>query len=89
MSDSGGSPTTNFDDDHSERENVRFLAIYPLSVQNLWRSPSRYVALIGTRYGIRISSNCGKTEIRDPRATGGINKDVLLGMCQREGENNA
>jgi len=37
------------------------------------------------RYEIWTSGDGGETEIRDPRVTGGINKDVLLEMCVNAG----
>jgi hypothetical protein len=40
----------------------------------------------GAPHGILVVSDCGKTEIRDPCTTSGIDKDVWLGTCQYGGE---
>jgi hypothetical protein len=72
------------DRDHRESENVRFFAVRPLFVQDLWRSPSRGMTLLfrSTSHGIQALSGSSKAEIRDPRVVVGIHKDIWLYMCQ-------
>jgi hypothetical protein len=45
---------TYLDHDHRERKNIRFFAVRPLIVQDLWRSPSQGVTMIirSTSHGI-------------------------------------
>ena len=76
------------DHDHRKREDICFLAVCSLLVQDLRRSPSHSVAMItyGGPYGIQVLSDHSKPKIRDPRATGGICKDVRLAGCQYDGE---
>ena len=66
------------DHDHRQRENIRFFAICPLLVQNLWRSVSRGVTSIihSALYGIQVLSDCSKTKIGDSCTIRGIYKDV-------------
>ena len=75
------------DHDHSERENVRFLAMWPF-VQHLWRGPSwsETTLTLGTLRGIQILSDSGEPKIRDTRITGVVHEDVLLETCQYGGE---
>jgi len=69
---------TYFDHDHRERENIRFLAMFP-SLQDLWSSPSRGVAVTGSaRNGVQISSDGGEAKIRDSRMTRVIHEDIWL-----------
>jgi len=84
ISNSTKSSTTDLDYDHSERENISFLAVSSLLVQNFWGSPSHGVASAarGTPCWIWAVGDCGKTEIRDPCAAGDIDEDVWLEMCQ-------
>ena len=72
------------DHDHRERENIRFFTVYPLLVQDLWRSPSRGVTLIirVTSNGIQVLGDLGKTKIRDPCMAVGIHEDIWLDMGQ-------
>ena len=74
-----------FNHDHREREHVGFLAVYPF-VQDLWRGPSRSVAVQGQGRGapggIQVSSDRGEAEIGDACVTGVIHKDVWLARCQ-------
>ena len=74
---------TYLDHDHSERENVRFLAIWPF-FQYLWRSPScsKTTLILDTSHGIQIQSDSSETKVRDPRITGVVHEDVRLGTCQ-------
>ena len=71
------------DHDHRERENIRFLAIFPL-VKNLWRGPSQGEAMLvrSAPYGIQVMSDLGEAEIRDAYMTGVFYKDVRLAGCQ-------
>ena len=64
---------TNLNCDHRKRENIRFLAICPPIIQDLWCNPS---------YRIRVLSDHGETKVGDPCATGGVHKDVRLAMRQ-------
>jgi hypothetical protein len=70
--------------DHRESEDVRFLAVRPLFVQDLWRSPSCGMTLLfrSTSHGIQVLSGSSKAEIRDPRVVVGIHKDIWLYTCQ-------
>jgi len=70
---------TYLDHDHRERENVRFLAIFP-PLQDLWRSPSWGVAVTtrSARFRIQISSDRSEAKIRDACTTRVIHKDVGL-----------
>jgi hypothetical protein len=76
------------DHDHRESENVRFLAIRPLLVQDLWRSPPRGMALLfrSTSHGIQVLGDPGKAKIGDPRMASDIYKDIRLGTCQYGGK---
>ena len=73
------SSVTYLDHDHRERENVGFLAAWPL-VQDLWRSPSRGVTILTrcTPYGIQVQSHLGEAEIRDACMTRVIHEDICL-----------
>jgi hypothetical protein len=79
---------TYLDHDHRERENVRFFAICPLLVQDLWRNPSRGMTVVsrGASHGIQVLSDRSKTKIRDPCVAGGIHKDIWLDACQCGGK---
>ena len=78
---------TYLDHNHRKRENIRFLATYPL-VQDLWCSPSRGVTVMmrGALCGIQVLSYHSEAEIRDARMTGVIHKDIWLVGYQRGGE---
>jgi len=74
--------------DHRESKDVRSLAICPLSVQDLWRGPSRGVTkfIQVALHGILIFNNCSMAKIRDACMTGVVHKDVRLAGCQYGGE---
>jgi len=82
--DANNPSATYLDHDHRERENIRFFAVCPLLGQDLRRSPSRGVPLIirRTSHRIQILRDRGEAKVRDPRAAGGIHKDIGLGSCQ-------
>ena len=73
------------DNDHRERENVRFLAMCS-PCQDLWRSPSRGVAVMtrGARYGIQILGDGSEAEIRDACMTKVIHKDIWLPVVRSQ-----
>ena len=75
-------PVSHFDHDHRERENVCFLAICSLPVQDLWRSKSNGVAQRDARYGILELTDRPETKICDSCVTGAIHQDVWLDTCQ-------
>ena len=80
----GSNPFASYlDHDHRERENVCFLAVCSLPVQDLWGSPSRGIALVfgSSLHRIRVLS-CRETEIHDPCVAGIIHKDIWLGTCE-------
>ena len=70
---------TYLDHNHRKRENIRFLATYPL-VQDLWCSPSRGVTTLtrGAPRGIQILGYCGEAKIRNTCITRVVHKDVWL-----------
>jgi hypothetical protein len=78
---------THLDHDHRERENVRFLAIYPI-VQDLWGSPSRGMVMVtrDAQLGIYACGDRSETKIRDPCMAVGIHKDIWLDTRQYGGE---
>jgi len=78
---------TYLDHDHSERENVCFLAVFPTN-QDLRRSPLRAVATLArsTLDGIRVLSKRSKAKICDARTTSFVHKDVWLTGCQDGGK---
>ena len=77
------SPVTYLDHDHSERENVSLLAIWPF-VQYLRCSPSRGQKKLrrGSRLENRFCGDRNLIKICDPRMAGGIYKDIWLDMHQ-------
>ena len=76
------------DYDHRKRENISFLAVCPLLVQDLRRSPSPDMALIvrGAPDGIQVLGDLGETKIRDPRMVVGIQKNIRLNTRQYAGK---
>ena len=66
--------------DHRESKYVRFLAICPLSGQNLWRAPSWGVTkfIRVALHGILVFDDCSMAKIRDACMTGVVHKDVRL-----------
>ena len=68
---------TYLDHDHRKRENIRFFAVRPLLVQDLWRSPSCGETLIAraTPYEIEVLSDQSKPKICDPCMASGVDKD--------------
>jgi len=70
---------TDLNRDHRERENVRFLAVWPL-VQDLWRSPPWGEAALRPSVpdGIDTLSERSEAKVRDACTTGVVHKDVWL-----------
>ena len=83
-----GLSVTYLDHDHREGENIRFLAIRPLLVQDFGRSPSCGIIVIirGAPDGVQVLSDHNETKIRDPCAASGVHKDVRLDTCQHAGK---
>ena len=79
---------TYLDHDHREGENICLLAVRPLLVQNLWRSPScgKNPLTRAASYGIYVLSDCSKTEIRNPWVAVGVCEDIWLDVCQCDGK---
>ena len=78
--------TTHLDHNHREGENIRSLAICPLLVEYLWRSPSCDMDIILVvwivSHRIQALNDRRKTKIRDPWVAGRINKDIWLDTRQ-------
>jgi len=76
----GRSPVTYFDHDHRERENVGFLAVCPLLLQDLWRHPPWGVVTLkrGALDRIQVLSDHSEAEIHNARMTRVVHKDVCL-----------
>ena len=70
--------------DHSKRESIRFLAVWPF-FQYLWCSPPRgeTTLTLGTPHGIQVQSHRSEPKVRDTRITRVIDEDVWLDTCQR------
>jgi len=82
---------THLNRDHRERKNVGFFAVWPLLVQDLWRSPSRGMTLVtqSDPRGIQIWSGrgqAGQAEIRDPCITNTIDENIRLDTCRYSGK---
>ena len=75
---------TDLDNDHREREDVRFLAKCPPIGQDLRCNPSRTVTVFvwNAPYRIQVLSDHSDTTICDHRVAGGVHKDVQLVRCQ-------
>ena len=72
---------TYLDHDHSERENVRLLAIWRF-VQYLRRSPPWGTALtLGALRRIQIMSDGCEAKVRDTRVAEVVHEDVQLDTC--------
>ena len=90
----GGEPSstqispTYLDHDHHEGENIRFLAVCPLVIQDLRRSPPRGMTLIvrGALRRVRIRSDRREAEVRDPRVVVGVQENIRLDACQHGGK---
>ena len=65
---------THLDHDHRKGENIRLRAAFRPTIQDFWRGPSRETD--------RVSTDRGKTDVRDPCVTVGINEDI--GLCRRK-----
>ena len=76
---------TYLDHDHRKGENVRFLAVFPIT-PNLGRGPLQLhtEAVLKRRvlHGIQVFGDLCKAEIRDPNVTGVLHQDVELVGCQ-------
>ena len=73
---------TYLDHDHSERENVRLLAIWRF-VQYLRRSPPRGTALtLGALRRIQVMSDSCEAKVCDTRIVEVVHEDVQLDTCQ-------
>ena len=79
---------TCLDRDHRKGENISFLAIRPLLIQDLWRSPSPNMTLIvrGAPDGIQVLGDLSETKIRDTRMVVGIQKNIRLNTRQYAGK---
>ena len=76
---------THFDHDHRERENIRFLAIFPL-VPDLRRGPLKVKVILkrDTPLVVQVPGDHREAKIRDARFTGIFDQDVSLVECQRD-----
>jgi len=77
-------PTTHFDHDHRERENVSLLAARSLLLQDLRCGPSWGMAMLmrGAWHGIQALGNLSEPKIREARTTGVVHEDIRLVMCK-------
>ena len=69
---------------HRKRENIRFLAVCPLIVPDLWRNPSFIIITLSWSDPCRISvlSDHGKTNVCDSRVVHRIHEDAWLIGCK-------
>jgi hypothetical protein len=70
---------TYLDHDHRKRENIRFFAVCA-SIQDLWRSPSRGMAVLkrAAPRGIQALSDRGEAKIRDACVAEVVYKNIVL-----------
>ena len=76
---------THLDHDHRKGENIRFLAMFPPTIQDFWRGPSCGVnpgMARAASYKVPVLNTRGKANVRDPSATIGIDEDI--GLCRRQ-----
>ena len=74
---------THLNHNHRERENVRFIAIFPL-VPNLRRDPPHREAILNrsTPHRMRVFGDLRETKVRDAYVTRVFHKDVGLVRCK-------
>ena len=73
---------THLDHDHRKGENIRFLAMFPPTIQDFWCGVDPVVRAASCK--VPVLSNRGKAYVRDPCVTVEINEDIGLRRRQKD-----